>query len=159
VRHANGEAALDADVSAFLGRGVAIIVATRDEQLRPEITRGWGPVPSPDGRSLRICLAAEPGSRTVENLACCRELAATFSLPSTYRSVQLKGTVQEHGEPTPADLAAAEAHVAQFVDEVVRMGIPPALAPRFAEGPYIAVTIALRELYDQTPGARAGAPL
>jgi Pyridoxamine 5'-phosphate oxidase len=143
VARVSGEVAVDADVAAFLREGVAVVVATRDAELRPEITRGWAPVLSADGCSLRLCVSAEPGSRTIANLEQNGDLAATFSLPSTYRSVQIKGAMRELREPTPDELALVRAH----------------LGARFAEPPFITVTIGIRALFDQTPGARAGSEL
>ena len=96
--------AVDADIAAFVHGGVAIVAATRDDDLRPEITRGWGPELSPERCDLRICLSAAPGSRTISNLERNGAFAATFTLPTTYRSIQIKGEVRELGEPTAADL-------------------------------------------------------
>jgi hypothetical protein len=151
--------AVDADIAAFLGAGVAVVAATRDAELRPEITRAWGPLISPDACELRVCLSAAPDSRTLANLRDNGDFAATFSLPTTYRSVQIKGTLRTLDEPTPEDIARAEAHLAAFVDEAVQVGVPRAICSRFAERPFVAVTIGIAELYDQTPGPRAGAAL
>jgi hypothetical protein len=151
--------AADADMLAFVRSGVAVIAATRDDELRPEITRGWGPELSPDGCELQICLSAAPESKTLANLMSNGQFAATFSLPTTYRSIQIKGTMREIGEPTAAALDRAAEHLAAFLDQAAQVGIPPALGRNLAEQPFIAVTIALRELYDQTPGARAGTAL
>jgi flavin reductase (DIM6/NTAB) family NADH-FMN oxidoreductase RutF len=151
--------AVDGVVAALRGAGVAVVAATRDDDLRAEITRGWGPCLSDDGRALRVCLSATPDSRTLANLRANGEIAITFTRPTTYRSVQIKGTVRELAEPTAEELARTERHLAAFVDEAAQVGVPRAICERFAEPPFIAVTIAIGELYDQTPGARAGAPL
>jgi hypothetical protein len=151
--------AVDAEIAAFVHGGVAIVAATRDDDLRPEITRGWGPALSPDGRELRICLSAAPGSRTIANLERNGAFAANFTLPTTYRSIQIKGDVRELGDPTDADLLRAGEHLAAFVGEAAQVGVPRAIGSRFAERPFIAVTVVIRELYDQTPGAGAGSAL
>jgi hypothetical protein len=144
---------------AFVRSGVAVIAATRDGELRPEITRGWGPELSADGCELEICLSASPDSKTLANLTSNGDFAATFSLPTTYRSIQIKGTARELGEPSAAALDRAAEHLSAFVEQAAQVGIPPALGRRLAEHPFIAATIAVRELYDQTPGARAGTAL
>ena len=58
--------ALDPDVVEFVHGGVAAGVATRDDDLRPEFARGWGPEVSPDGRSLTLCVSAQEGSFVAE---------------------------------------------------------------------------------------------
>jgi hypothetical protein len=159
VARVSGEVAVDADVAAFLREGVAVVVATRDAELRPEITRGWAPVLSADGCSLRLCVSAEPGSRTIANLEQNGDLAATFSLPSTYRSVQIKGAMRELREPTPDELALVRAHLDAFVQDAEQVGLSRVAGERFGEPPFITVAIAIRALFDQTPGARAGSAL
>ncbi len=151
--------AADADIAAFLGTGVALVVATRDEDLRAEITRGWGPSLSQDGRELHLCLSAGLDSKTVANLRQNGDIAINLTRPTTYRSVQIKGRMRVLDEPTAAELARADAHLAAFLDEAAQVGVPRTLGQRFAEPPYISVTLAIIELYDQTPGARAGEPL
>jgi hypothetical protein len=151
--------AVDADVAAFLCAGVAAVAASRDDRLRPEITRAWGPELSPDGCSLRICVASTSGSKMISNLERNGELAVTFTLPTTYRSVQIKGTCRNVAEATAEELARVGRHVDAFVDQAEQVGVPRVIGTRFAEPPFMAVTIEIRELYDQTPGAGAGRPL
>jgi hypothetical protein len=155
----SGEIAVDADVAAFLGAGVAAVAVSRDDHLRPEIARAWGPLLSPDGCTLRICVSAASDSAMIANLERNGAFAVTFTLPTTYRSIQLKGTSRDVAEPTSDELALAERHIAAFVDQAEQVGVPRAIGSRFAEPPFTAVTIAIRELYDQTPGAGAGRPL
>jgi len=150
---------LDAQTRALLGRGVAIVAATREADLRPEIARGWGPAVGADGMTVRLCLGDPPGSRVRRNLEDNGAIAATFSRPTTYRGVQLKGTVTALGEPTEEDRERVRGHVAAFVDEVTQVGVAPGMAIRFLDDRLFAVTFEIREVYDQTPGPRAGAAL
>ena len=147
------------ELAAFVRGGVAIIVATRDEDLRPEITRGWGPEVSDDGRSVTLSVTAPPESKTRSNLAENSAIAVTFSLPTTYRTVQIKGTAVDVHEPNAAQLTRAEEHLAAFVDQVEQVGIPRELAPTFMQPEFVSVTLEVHELYDQTPGPNAGSKL
>jgi hypothetical protein len=45
------------------------------------------------------------------------------------------------------------------VDQAEQVGVPRIIGSRFAEPPFMAVTIEIHELYDQTPGAGAGRAL
>jgi len=147
------------DLPAFLNEGLAVIVATCDERLRPEVSRGWGPALAPDGTTLTLCVGAAADSRMRANLEPGGTIAATFSLPTTYRTVQLKGPVLDVGEPGGEDLERADEHLAAFVGQVGRIGIPAGRAPRLREPVLLAVRMEIRERYDQTPGPRAGAAL
>ena len=159
VGGARGETAVDADVAAFLAAGVAAVVASRDAGLRAEIARAWGPELAADGCVLRICVAAAAGSKMLVNLEQHGAVAITFTLPTTYRSVQIKGVVRELREPTQEELERVVRHIEAFLDEAERVGVPRRLGARFAEPPFSALTIEIRELYDQTPGAGAGRSL
>jgi len=147
---------LTEELAAFLASGVAVIAATRDAGLRPEVTRGWGIEVAEGGRHVTLCLAGGPGSRSYANLEANGAVAVTASRPTTYRSVQLKGTATAIETPSSAQLEAAHRHLEAFVAEVAAVGIPPEGARGFLNRDLVAVTIAVRELYDQTPGANAG---
>jgi hypothetical protein len=147
------------DLAALLREGAAVVVATADEHLRPEIARGWGPELAPDGATLTLCVGAPPQSKTRANLDRGGVMAATFSLPTTYRTVQLKGSVLAARVPAPEQLVRVEEHLAAFIEQAAQVGLSPALAPRLRERALVAVEMAIRERYDQTPGPRAGSRL
>jgi hypothetical protein len=147
------------DLPSFLRVGPAVIVATCDEQLRPQVARGWGPVLEQDGAVLTLCVGAAASSKTRANLERGGTIAATFSLPTTYRSVQLKGPLLKVREPVAEDLAHVDEHLAAFVAQVAQLGIPASRAPRLREPALLAVQMEVRERYDQTPGPKAGSPL
>jgi len=150
---------IDDEVAEFLTGGVAAIVATRDDELRPQIARAWGIHVSADGTELTLCVEAAGGSTTRANLEAKGAVAATFSLPTTYRTVQIKGEVVALAEPTAEQLAAVEEHVAAFSRDVEQVGMPADSGRRMIDRRLAAVTFAVHELYDQTPGPNAGAPL
>jgi hypothetical protein len=147
------------DLPSFLREGLAVIVATCDGELRPQISRGWGPALAPDGAALTMCVGAAAGSRMRANLERTGMIAATFSLPTTYRTVQLKGPVLTVREPIAEDLARVDEHLAAFVEQVARVGMAASRTPRLREPALLAVQMEIRERYDQTPGPRAGSPL
>jgi hypothetical protein len=148
---------LDPAVVEFIHAGVAVGVATRDDQLRPEFARGWGPEVSPDSRSLRLCVAAPEGSRVRANLERNGAVAVGFSPPTIARAVQVKGVATVVEEPDAADLERVERHVESFVAEAERIGAPTELSLRlFVREGLVAVSFSFDEVFDQTPGPTAG---
>src|SRR6266508_2674936 len=125
---------LDPAVVEFIHGGVAVGVATRDDDLRPEFARGWGPEVSADGRSLTLCVSAPEGSRMRANLERNGAVAVGFSPPTIARAVQVKGVATRVGEPEAADLERVERHVRLFVAEAERIGAPPELSRRMFVG-------------------------
>ena len=150
-------AELDTAVVEFIHGGVAVGVATRDDDLRPQFARGWGPEVSADGRSVTLCVAAPEGSRMRANLEQNGAVAVGFSPPTIARAVQLKGVATVVGEPDAADLERVERHVRSFVAEAERIGAQPELARRmFVSAGLIAIRFSIDEVFDQTPGPTAG---
>ena len=143
----------------LLGRPVAIVVAGRDERLRPSIVRAWGPLLDAERGELELGLSSTPEARAVSALRAHGDVAVNVVSPTTYHSIQVKGQAISVGEPTPEQLERAAAHLAVFTDEVEQVGIPRAFAPRFMGAIGAAVRIELREFFDQTPGPGAGRAL
>jgi len=89
--------ALDPAVVEFIHGGVAVGVATRDDDLRREVARAWGPGVWADGRSRAQCLAYLVGNprlldvrcRTIEQLrmanARCRAAEMAEGRPASVR--------------------------------------------------------------------------
>jgi hypothetical protein len=150
---------IDEGARELLLTGAATVVATRDERMRPQLQRGWAVAVSEDGREVTVCVPAAPGSRMRENLESNGALAITCSRPTTYRTVQVKGEVVAIRDITPEERASAEAHADEFSREVEAVGLPPGGGRRLFDGELVAVTIAATELYDQTPGPKAGTRL
>ena len=143
----------------LLGEGPAVVVATRDAQLRPQIARAWA-VQHIDAGTIRLCVEAAPESSTRCNLDHHREIAVTMARPTTYRSVQMKGTVIELREPTPEQRGLVDAHQRALAVEAAEVGMRARLAARILNATsLVSVAVAVHEVYDQTPGAPAGEPL
>ncbi|HTU86023.1 MAG TPA: pyridoxamine 5'-phosphate oxidase family protein [Solirubrobacteraceae bacterium] len=145
---------------ALIGQGVTVVAATRDAAMRPHIARAWGPEVLGERGPLRLCIEASERSATAQNLVERPEIAATFTRPSTYQSVQLKGLTLEVRPPTDDELGLVDEHQAAFAAEVEKVGIQLRLVPRLLDrSSLVSVSIAVDELYDQTPGRAAGTPL
>jgi hypothetical protein len=148
---------VDPGVIEFIHGGVAVGVATRDDDLRPEFARGWGPEVSADGCSVTLCVTAPQGSRMLANLEQNGAVAVGFSPPTIARAVQVKGVATRVGEPDAADLERVERHLQRFVAEAERIGAPPELSRRMFVGTgLVAIGFSIEEVYDQTPGPTAG---
>ena len=150
------------DLGDLVRNAVAVVVATRDAELRPELSRAWGPCLSDDGARLTVCVRAAPGSTMARNLEPGSPVAATLARLTSHTTVQLKGTVVEVGAPTPERLDAVHEHIAGFVAETAEVGVPEAVARELVGTDLtdlMTVTIEITERFDETPGPGAGRPL
>ena len=148
---------LGPEVVEFIHGGVAVGVATRDDDLKPEFARGWGPEVSADGRSVRLCLSAPEGSRMRMNLERNGAVAVGFCPPTIARAVQLKGVATAVAEPDADDLERAERHFGLFAAETAQIGAPAHFPERlFARSGLFAIKFSIDEVFDQSPGPTAG---
>ena len=160
MARAKPECVLDPDLIALVHSGVAIGVGTRNDDLRPAFTRGFGPEVSVDRPAMALCVIAPPGSPARENIEGNGAIAVVFNPPTDGRALQLKGVVIEAREPKPRELERAERHLEAFVAEAEQVGVAPELTRRgFRRPDLFAVTFSIDEVFDQTPGQRAGARL
>lgn len=147
------------DIADMARRGVAVMVATRDADLRPEVSRAWGPLLSEDGTQLSVCVEAPPGSAMARNLESGRPCAATMARLASPMIVQMTGPVLEAAAPTQDRLDAVATHIERFVVEAGSVGVPEAIARGMVGPDLVAVTMQVSARTDETPGDRAGEPL
>jgi hypothetical protein len=147
------------DIAALVGQGVAVVVATRDGELRPEVGRAWGPSLSEDGARLSVCVEGGPDSAMARNLEAGSPVAAMITRLAAVTSVQLKGRVVEVAAPTQDRLDTVADHVDRFVAETGMLGVSEATARAFVGPELLAVTMEVTERFDETPGAGAGRAL
>jgi Pyridoxamine 5'-phosphate oxidase len=165
VKRAKGSISITAELKAFLESGVSVVVGTRDTDLTPEITRAWGLLVSKDRKSISLCVPLATSHKTFDNLAGNGQIAVCCCLPTSYKTVQLKGQRVETADPSRADLAAVEKHREAFGRLNEHIGVPRQRYETFwrRELETSPVLVKLRfspeQIFDQTPGPDAGSPL
>jgi hypothetical protein len=142
----------------LLETGVAIMVATRDAELRTHVTRGWGGCLDAETGHLSLALTDYPGSCVISDLEANGLIAVSLARPVNYQSMQVKGVVASISDCTTEERARVDAHVARFVEESVLVGGPRTIA-RIAGSEFIQVRVAIDHFYEQTPGPDSGAEL
>ena len=155
-------AALSADLLAMMGRGVSVIVSSRDAALRPSLMRAVGSDVAPDGSRVTVFLARSQSAQLLQDIASTGRLAVVFSEPLTHRSVQLKASAASLRPAAEADRPVLARYLASMEHEIARVGFPAPvtramLACQLED--LVAVTFAPEQAFDQTPGPRAGKPL
>jgi len=145
------------DLAAFIDSGVAMLGASADDDLVPEAFRVWGA--SWDDHLVRALISADAG-RTLATVKPGTWLCLTFTDVMTLTSVQIKGRAVSGPEPPgPADVARLRRYGEQIVAAAAGRGIPRPLIEAVWPLAVFAVTVAVEEVYDQTPGPGAGGRL
>lgn len=150
---------LDPRVAAFIGGQRSIIAASRDARGRPSLMRACGLRIDAVHGVLSIFLARSQAARLLDDIAASRRVAVVVSEPSTHRTMQLKGVDARVDPAAPEDLATLPPYADQLDAELQSIGLPPSFArAMIAVDPadVVAVRFTPTEIYDQTPGPRAG---
>jgi hypothetical protein len=154
---------LDADLITFLESGCSTIVGLLTPSGEPFATRGWGTVVvDPERPTVRLLVGvaavASVGRRAGDGSSFA--IAVTGADVRTLRSVQLKGTAHSLEDVTDDDLACTARFCDAMFDAIADVdGIRRELMERLAPADLVACTVDVDEMYDQTPGPGAGAPL
>jgi hypothetical protein len=147
---------LSDELVEFVESGVSITLGTRDAELRPECLRVMGASVGADRSSVSLYLSQALAARSLSNLADNGLVSAFFSRPVDYRSLQIKGSLQETRPGTDADRALQERYLAGFVEQLYCVMVPRAVSRRMRIWPSVVVTFTAEELFQQTPGPSAG---
>jgi hypothetical protein len=153
---------IPAELLAMMVRGVSVIAASHDAQLRPSLMRAVGSAVAADGSDITIYLVREQSRQLLQDVAAGGRLAVVFSEPSTHRSVQLKAARAQLRDATPQDAAVLARYLASMEHEIECVGhsAPFAramLAHRLEQ--VVAVRFVPEQAFEQTPGPRAGTKL
>lgn len=144
---------LDEEKVSFLQGGCALIVCTLDADGEPFASRAWG---------LTVVSCEEMRVRLLATLDVLPRgaVAITGTDVPTLRSLQLKGRIVGVEPSNEADLVKSQQYTEAFYADVERTdNVPRELLNRMTPTDFLACTIEIEELYDQTPGPRAGSSL
>jgi len=153
---------IDAELAAFLCGPVSINVASRSAGNLAVLVRASGCRVAPDRRRVTLFLARSKSETVIEALRATRVVAAVFTLPSSHRSVQLKGTDAEVGSPAAGDLEKAGRYIEAFAREIDPLGYRPDMGRALLwldAADLVVLTFTPSAAFMQTPGPGAGAPL
>ena len=146
------------ETAAFLEGGCGWIVGSVSPDGEPYASRGWGAdVLEGSDMRLRLLLDADDVV-TLRNLRPGAAVAITATDVRTLHSRQGKGQVVQVTPGTPADHDRAARFCDQFFADITEVdGTDRALLERLLPAGYVACEMVISELYDQTPGPKAGA--
>lgn len=153
---------IDEATAAFLRGPVSISVASRAAGNVPVLVRCSGCSVSPDRRRVTLYLARSKSAALIEAVRATRAAAAVFSLPSSHRSLQLKGTDAAIGAPALGDFEVCARYVEAFAAEIDPLGHSVEMVRALLRiDPEDLATLAFTPAaaFTQTPGPGAGAPL
>lgn len=146
----------------FMEGRVSISLGACDAGRLPSVCRALGCRVSPDRMRITLFLSASQGRLLLADVRASGAIAVAFSLPSTHRTLQMKGCDARVLPLVAGDAALVDGYRDGFVRELEPLGYDPLLVRTFlacADDDLVAIEFTPAEAYDQTPGPRAGEPL
>ncbi|MCF7995498.1 MAG: hypothetical protein K9L88_11725 [Chromatiaceae bacterium] len=153
---------IDKETAAFIQTGVSISTAACGIDRLPSVSRGLGCRVAADGSEVRVFVSLSRAAELLSNVRGTGRVANVFSLPSSNRTVQLKGSDARVEAFDIADVAIIEEHIALFLEQVVPLGTSEAGARAilaYAPDDLATVVYTPSAAFSQTPGPKAGKPL
>ena len=146
-------------VHRCLEPGLSIIVATADANGTPSCCRAYGIKSDDDLETLTVYLPVATSHDAIQSLARTKKLAVAATQMMESSATQLKGTAIETRLARDEEAAFLDESLEAFADKLAELGVPKRLARTAVHWPAFAVTIRVEEIYEQTPGPKAGTRL
>jgi hypothetical protein len=149
----------DDDRATFLESGCSLILGTVLPDGEPHAGRGWGLTVLPATDRVRLLLDVED-TTTNDCAVTGGAIAITAASVRTLRSLQLKGRVVSVEAASPEDVARGQEYCEAFFTDIEETdGFGREITERLVPLGYLVCTVAVDDLFDQTPGPGAGARL
>ena len=148
---------IDSALAAFLQQGLAMHIGARDARLEPEGARVLAARVEPDGRHLVVYVADVAAVRILPLLEQNGQAAVTFARPVDDRACQVKGIFVDARAAADEEREIVTAQWEGLLDQLRRIGICRDTVAAWTTWPVTAIRLKVNAIFDQTPGAAAGA--
>lgn len=139
--------------------GNSILVGSSDPARLPSCCRGIAIRASEDLATITVFVPVTTSRDVVANVAMSRRAAVVASAPIGHESVQFKGMAKDVRLAPDEDEAFLRERLDQWAEVIARVGLPRRITRRIAYWPAFAIDISIDEIYEQTPGPKAGASI
>ncbi len=147
------------EVAEVLLCGAMMHLGSRDSALTPECETASGARFDPGSDRILVYLPTARADSTLANLRDNGRAALTICRVTDNVSIQLKGRFLGARPGEAADRRYLEWLLDRRQRELAEVGMPRSYSSRLVWWPCVAIEIQVEEIFDQTPGPRAGEPL
>jgi hypothetical protein len=139
--------------------GISVILGTADAACVPACCRGIALKLAPDFSRLIAYVPVATSRDVISNAASTRRAAVVVTRPIEHSSVQMKGTVETVRLAGDEEAPFVRQRLDDFADVLHAIGIPRRLTRSSTHWPAFAIELKIDDVFDQTPGPRAGVPI
>jgi len=138
------------------GGGVSVIVGTVDADGIPTCCRGIAISSKDDFDTVTVYVPAATAQETVANVATTRRVAISCSHPLSHESVQIKGLTRGVRLAPAGDEQFVQGSLDEFGAVLEQIGLPLRVTRSVAHWPAFAIDVSVEQVFNQTPGPKAG---
>jgi hypothetical protein len=146
-------------LSRFIDCGVSVIVGTVDADGIPSCCRGIAVTSKDAFETVTVYIPSATGQETIANIATTRRVAISCNHPLTHESIQIKGIARGVKLAAASEEAFVTSQLEAFSDVLDAIGLPRRITRGTAHWPAFALEVSVEQLFDQTPGPKAGAAI
>ena len=139
--------------------GVSVIVGSVDAEGNPACCRAVGLRSRDDLVTATVFVPVATSAETMANVASTGRIAVVTTHPITHCATQLKGVVQATRAASAEDEDFVREHFAGFGGVLQTIGYPARVTRSVAQWPAFALEMRVDEIYEQSPGPKAGTRL
>jgi hypothetical protein len=139
--------------------GVSVLVGSVDAEGNPSCCRAVGLTSTDNLATVRVFVPVATSRETIANVQSTGRLAVVATQPIDHCATQLKGIAQTMRAAKEDEEPFVRRHLGNFAGVLNRLGYPPRLTSAVACWPAIAIDMRVDEIYEQTPGPKAGTQL
>ena len=138
---------------------MSILVGTVDAQGNPACCRGIALATKDAFDTVTVYVPAATSQETIANVATTRRVAIVATDPPTHESIQIKGVSRGVRLAPPSEQQFVAERLDGFADALQQFGLPRRVTRSIAHWPAFMIEVSVEEVFEQTPGPKAGAPL
>jgi pyridoxamine 5'-phosphate oxidase-like protein len=150
---------MDERIRFSFASGTSIFVGTVGPSGAPLCCRAIALDSDDDLATATVYVPIATSRDTLANLATTHRLAVVVTRPIEHAAVQLKGTSRTARLASSGEEAFVRSRLDGLADVLDRLGIPRRVTHSFAHWPAFAIEMHVDEIFEQTPGPRAGTRL
>ena len=139
--------------------GSSIVIGTADSERMPSCCRAIAITTNDEFETVTVYVPAATTHQTMANIATTRRVAVTCSRIPSHESTQIKGVTRAVRLAPPSEHAFLEQRLDALAEAFEMIGAPRSLIRNMTFWPAYAIDLSVEEVFDQTPGPKAGTTL
>ena len=146
-------------VEKCLVEGRSVLLSSVDVNGMPSFCRGIAVDWNDDLRTMTAYVPIATSRDMIASVATTRRIAMSISNPLDHATIQVKGTTSSVRLASEDERPLVDERLEEFADVLAEVGLPRRLPRSITHWPAFAIKINVEEIFEQTPGPKAGTPI